>query len=97
MTATSWGRVRSLARAWRCAVVQELAPERHASASGTTWSMSTSEAAVQVAPSYGDFQVPEVAEQLEFCATFVPSRFSTTSRVSQLPDCVIQCGNLSRL
>lgn len=36
VTAMSCGRVRSLANDWRCAVVQLLAPDCQASASGTT-------------------------------------------------------------
>lgn len=52
------------------------------------WSMSTSLAAVQVAPSYGDFHVPDVAAQEESWTTFVPSRARTTSRVLHEPDVV---------
>ena len=78
-------------------MVQLLAPDFQASESGMTWSMSTSEEAVQVSPSYADFQVPLVAAQLESVWTFVPSRLRTTSRVLQAPLWVIQCGNLSRL
>jgi len=37
-----------------------LAPDFHAFDSGTTWSMSMSDAAVQVAPSYGENHVPDV-------------------------------------
>lgn len=47
--------------------------------SGTMWSMSTSEAAVQVAPSKGENQVPDVAEQASLVTTLVPSRFKTYS------------------
>ena len=97
VTAMSCGLVRSLAKDCRWAVVQPLAPDFHASESGTMWSMSTSAAADQVAPSYSEYQLPLVAEQLELCTTLVPSRLSTVSRVSQAPDWVIQCGNLSRL
>jgi hypothetical protein len=43
------------------------------------WSMSTSEAAVQLAPSYGLYQSPDVAEHAEFVITPVPSRFMTNS------------------
>jgi hypothetical protein len=53
-----------LAKLCRRLVLQLLAPERHASASGTTWSMSTAEAAYQVAPSYGLYQRPDTAAQL---------------------------------
>jgi len=63
------------------AVVQALAPEIQAFLSGTIWSMSTSEAAVQVAPSYGENQVPEVAVQALFVTTLLPSRFKTYSLI----------------
>lgn len=46
---------------------------------GTMWSMSTSLAAVQVAPSYGLSQDPDVATQAELTTTLVPSRFRTYS------------------
>ncbi|MEU7949776.1 hypothetical protein AB0B62_01185 [Micromonospora chalcea] len=52
-----------MAKLWHRLVVQLLAPDRHASARGTTWSMPTSEAAVQVAPSYGLYQRPDTAGQ----------------------------------
>lgn len=68
----------------------------HALLNGTMWSMSTSLAAVHVAPSYGLTHVPDVAAQELLVTTFVPSRFSTSSRVLQLPDWVIQWGNKSR-
>src|SRR5437879_8621570 len=58
--------------------------------------MSTSEAWVQVAPSYGLYQPPDVGAQSEPVTTFVPSRWSTTSRLLQLPPWSIQCGNWSR-
>lgn len=45
--------------------------------------MSTSLAAVQVAPSYGENQDPLVALQLELWTTLVPSRLRIVSRVSQ--------------
>jgi hypothetical protein len=61
------------------------------------WSMSTSEALVQVAPSYGLYQEPETAAQLEFTTTLLPSRLRTCSRVLHEPVIVIQCGNKSRL
>jgi hypothetical protein len=54
--------------------------------------MSTSEAALQDAPSYGERQVPDVAWQLLLVTTPVPSRLRTVSWVSQAPDWVIQCG-----
>lgn len=47
--------------------------------SGTMWSMSTSDAAVHVAPSYGLNQVPDVAAQVELWTTSVPSRSRTYS------------------
>jgi hypothetical protein len=47
--------------------------------SGTMWSMSTSEAAVQVAPSKGETHLPDVAEQASLVTTLVPSRFRTYS------------------
>jgi hypothetical protein len=96
VTAISCGSVRSLAKACRVVVVQERAPERHASARGTTWSMSTSEAAIQVAPSYGLNHRPDTAAQELFTTTFVPSRLRTVSRVFHAPEMVIQCGNRSR-
>src|SRR5690242_20729002 len=85
VTAHNWGPPRSLANCWRREVVHAQAPEAQASASGTMWSMSTSEAAVQVAPSYGLYQEPEVAAQEESVTTLVPSRLSTSSRVLQEP------------
>jgi hypothetical protein len=45
------------------------------------WSISTSLAAVQVAPSYGEYQVPDVDAQAESVTTLVPSRLRTVSRV----------------
>lgn len=61
---------------------------------GTMWSMSTSAAAVQVAPSYGLNQVPLVAVQAELVTTPVPSRFkiyslavAVASEVSQTWQC----------
>jgi hypothetical protein len=58
--------------------------------------MSTSDAADQVAPSYGEYQEPEVAAQAELVTTPLPSRLSTVSRVLQVPLTVIQCGKRSR-
>jgi hypothetical protein len=52
-------------------------------ANGTTWSMSTSLACVQVSPSYGEYQEPPEIEQPEPVVTPVPSRTRTRSRVSQ--------------
>ena len=40
--------------------------------------------------------MPEVAAQDELTTTPVPSRLSTVSRVSQLPEIVSQVGNRSR-
>jgi hypothetical protein len=51
----------------------------HAFFKGTMWSMSTSEAAVHTAPSYGLSQLPEVAVHAEFTTTLLPSRFKTYS------------------
>jgi hypothetical protein len=51
--------------------------------------MSTSDAVVQVAPSYGEYQEPEVEAQAESVTTPVPSRFRTVSRVLQVPEMVI--------
>ena len=71
-------------------MVHELAPERQAFARGTMWSISTSLAAVHVAPSYGLLQVPDVAAQAESVTTFVPSRLRTVSRVLHVPETVLQ-------
>lgn len=60
------------------------------------WSISTSEAAVQVLPSTGLYQLPDMAVQALFTWTLVPSRFRTYSRVLQLPSTASQWGNLSR-
>jgi hypothetical protein len=62
----------------------------HALLNGITWSISTSEAAVQVAPSYVLYQLPEVEAQAESVTTPLPSRLRTVSRVLQAPDWVIQ-------
>ena len=96
VTAISCGFVRSFANWVRRACVQPDAPVRHAFASGITWSMSTSDASVHVAPSYGLYQLPDVAAHDELVTTFVPSRFSTVSRVLQAPETVFQWGNRSR-
>jgi hypothetical protein len=58
LTAMSWGCERSLAKLWRALVAHVLAPERQASASGTTWSMSTLDELVRVTPSYSLNQCP---------------------------------------
>src|SRR5262249_49403095 len=60
------------------------------------WSMSRSDAAVQVAPSYGLYHVPAVAVRAELTPPPVPSRLSTVSRVSQVPEMVSQVGNRLR-
>src|SRR5262245_55567434 len=60
VTAHSCACLRSLAKPARWSCVHWLAPDRHASASGTMWSMSTSAGSFQVAPSYGLVQLPEV-------------------------------------
>jgi hypothetical protein len=52
-------------------------------ANGTTWSISTSLACVQVSPSYGEYHEPPEIEQPEPVETPVPSRTRTRSRVSQ--------------
>src|SRR5262245_33234763 len=58
--------------------------------------MSRSDAAVQVAPSYGLNQLPDVAWQAEFVTTLLPSLLSTVSRVSQVPEMMSQVGNRLR-
>src|ERR671914_2421539 len=58
--------------------------------------MSTSDGWYQVAPSYGLGQRPDVGEQSAPVRTRTPSRRSTHSRVLQVPETVVQCGNLSR-
>ncbi len=83
----SCGPSRSLANSLRRASVQVFAPERHAWASGTMWSMSRSEASVKSLLSYSLCQVPEMARQFSSCLTSAPSRASTTSRVSQELPC----------
>ena len=60
----------------------------HAFFNGTMWSMSRSDAAVQVAPSYGLFHEPVVAMQAESTVMLVASRFKTYSLSTQkLVDC----------
>jgi hypothetical protein len=51
-----WKRLRSVAD-------QDFAPESQASFSATTSSMSTSEASVQVLPSYQEYHRPALTEQ----------------------------------
>ena len=53
----------------------------HAFERGTMWSISTSLAARHVAPSKGEYQVPEVEAHPESVTTLVPSRLRTVSRV----------------
>jgi hypothetical protein len=96
VTANSCGSDRSLAKDSRLLVVQAQAPEIHAFFSVTMWPMSTSEAAVQVAPSYGLCQVPAVAVQALLTTTLVPSCLRTVSRVSQVPEMMSQVGNRLR-
>src|SRR6266545_3747426 len=96
-TAINCAMLRSLANCSRFAVVQVLAPDFHASASGTMWSMSTSASSYTHLASYTLYHLPAVGSQLLSTVTPVPSRLSTSSRVSQVPDTVCQCGNLSRL
>src|SRR3954469_158986 len=95
-TAISCAIVRLLANASRRAVVQVFAPDFHASASGTMWSMSTAESSVIQTASYTLYHLPAVGSQLLSTVTPVPSRLRTVSRVSQVPETVCQCGNLSR-
>ena len=52
--------------------------------------ISKSLAKVVGTPSYGDPQFPEVDLQALSVTTFVPSRLSTVSRVSQVPETSIQ-------
>src|SRR5262245_47606336 len=75
VTAHSCGESRSFANASRSSIVHSDAPVRHASASGTMWSMSTSPVSVHVSPSYGLVQLPESGAQSEPTSTFSPSRF----------------------
>jgi hypothetical protein len=91
-TAIGCESVRSLAKARRSGVDHSYAPERQASFNGTTWSMSIPEADSIVRPSYSEYQVPLVARHWSSWTTSWPSRWSTTSPVSQVPDWVIQCG-----
>ncbi|RPK53928.1 hypothetical protein EES42_43890 [Streptomyces sp. ADI95-17] len=58
--------------------------------------MSMPEAEVIVLPSYSEYQVPDTARHWSSWTTSWPSRWSTTSRVSQVPCWVIQCGNFAR-
>src|SRR5437762_3355334 len=55
--------VRSFAYARRCADVHAHAPERHAFASGTVWSMSKSCATVVTSPDHGSIQRPVATVQ----------------------------------
>lgn len=48
--------------------------------------ISKSLARVVATPSYGETQLPEVALQALSVTTLVPSRLSTVSRVSQVPE-----------
>src|ERR1700710_2607513 len=76
-TAISCAMVRLLANSSRLAVVQVLAPDFHASASGTMWSMSTPEEVVTYVASYTLYHLPAVGWQLLSTVTPVPSRLST--------------------
>lgn len=80
VTAISCGWFKSLAKLCRRVVVHPAAPNRHASARGTTWPMSTSEAAHQMAPSYGLYQRPDTAAQLLSVTTEVRSRWPSSYR-----------------
>src|SRR5262249_54568428 len=86
-TASSCGRVMSLANSVRLPSVQSFAPDRHAFASGTMWSMSSRLGSVTVRLSYGLTQCPLVTWQLWLVCTSVPSRLSTYSRVSHSLPC----------
>lgn len=52
--------------------------------------MSRSLARSVATPSYGETQWPDVGLHELSVTTFVPSRMSTVSRVSQLPETTIQ-------
>ena len=58
---------------------------RHKTSHGRL-TISKSLASVVGTPSYGETQLPEIALQLESVTTFVPSRLSTVSLVSQVPE-----------
>src|SRR5262245_61695724 len=97
-TARSCGRTRSLAKSPRFWSFHSSAPERHALASGTMWSMSTCNGSVNVLPSYTLNQRPPVTLHPSLTVMSSPSRRSTVSRTSQLePPSDRQCGNRSRL
>ncbi|MFE7356995.1 hypothetical protein ACFU8Q_28510 [Streptomyces sp. NPDC057543] len=90
------GGAKSFAKARRSGVDHSGAPDLHASLSGTTWSMSIPEAEVTVFPSHSEYHIPDTARHWSPCTASRPSRRSTTSRVSQVPYRVIQCGNCAR-
>src|SRR4051794_39198827 len=71
--------VRSLAYASRCAGFQLRAPESHASANGTMWSMSKAFALVFVTPSYWLTHLPDFTVQLAVTFFFDSCR-STSAR-----------------
>lgn len=95
-TAHSCGPDRSLAKASRRAAVHVEAPEIHALASGTMWSMSTDDDCVTVTPSYGLNHVPDVGWHALSVLTPAPSRTSTVSRESHVPDTMCQWRNRLR-
>lgn len=95
-TAKSCGLVRSFAKSPRLASSHSFAPERHALASGTVWSMSTSEGSVKTRPSYTLSQWPPTTLQPESRMSS-PSRLRTLSRTSQFFPVFRQCGKWSRL
>src|SRR5882757_5815353 len=80
-TAISWAMLRLLANSSRLAVVQVFAPDFHASANGTMWSMSIVESSVTQMASYTLYHWPAVGSQLLSTVTPVPSRLRTWSRV----------------
>ena len=53
---------------------------------GQPLTMSRSLARVVATPSYGETQLPDVDLHALSVTTFVPSRFSTVSRVSHVPE-----------
>src|SRR5215211_6211523 len=96
-TAISCWLPKSLANASRRPVVQVSAPDRHALASATTWSMLTCDGSVKYFRSYTLYQRPSMGRQAESTVTPVPSRLSTVSRVLHEPETTCQCGNFVRL
>src|SRR5687768_8828100 len=85
----------SFAKRSRSVEDQERAPDAHASDRATRWSMSTSPATVQVAPSYMEYQRPVETVQRDNDVNVTVDRVSawrTSARVSwQSPSLSIQC------